>query len=349
MEFKELRVKDIPSLGYVKTSSEYLYLGPTLTDEERDLLSGYNYSYLHKFFGHEYWITSEKIKYTYPGINLPDPFTADVFCQAARDSIYASTGVSINPQSRCFVYYDDGAFVVFIGDATIEWAISFLEYKGQSYEARSKAAEEESKGSFQDNQVRFSATPIDYPRIQFSIGSAPKREVDKFDAEMIRAAEEVRRAIGDLLLNGFSASLIQSWITEQLKLSRLRVTRLFKIQLVDYDLEIKMGPLPKTIFLFYLCHPEGVRFSYLQDHVKELMHIYERVSVNDDPQKMTESIAALTDPLNNSINEKCAAIKKAFLLQVNDDVAKNYYVTGMQGGVKGITLDRNLVEWECEL
>ena len=73
------------------------------------------------------------------------------------------------------------------------------------------------------------------------------------------------------------------------------------------------------------------------------------LDIGDDPQKMKESIVALTDPLNNSINEKCAAIKKAFLLQVNDDVAKNYYVTGMQGGVKGITLDRNLVEWECEL
>jgi hypothetical protein len=73
------------------------------------------------------------------------------------------------------------------------------------------------------------------------------------------------------------------------------------------------------------------------------------LDIGDDPLKMKESIVALTDPLNNSINEKCAAIKKAFLLQVNDDVAKNYYVTGMQGGVKGITLDRNLVEWECEL
>ena len=42
-------------------------------------------------------------------------------------------------------------------------------------------------------------------------------------------------------------------------------------------------------------------------------------------------------------------MKKAFMLQVEDNVAKNYYITGMQGGEKGITLDRNLVEWECEL
>ena len=75
----------------------------------------------------------------------------------------------------------------------------------------------------------------------------------------------------------------------------------------------------------------------------------EKAESDDDLERMKESIGALTNPLNNSINEKCAAIKKAFLLKVNDDIAKNYYVTGMQGGNKGITLDRSLVEWECEL
>ena len=81
----------------------------------------------------------------------------------------------------------------------------------------------------------------------------------------------------------------------------------------------------------------------------ELRNIYGHVSVNDDPVKMDESIASLTDPLNNSICEKCAAIKKAFMLKVHDNVARNYYITGLQGGEKGIALDRKLVEWECQL
>ena len=159
----------------------------------------------------------------------------------------------------------------------------------------------------------------------------------------------IEKMVKDLLLQGFPAEIVQSWLNEAVKLSRLRITRQFKILLVDYDMEIKMGPLPKTVFLFYLRHPEGVKFTYLQDHVDELRNIYGHVSVNDDPVKMDESIASLTDPLNNSICEKCAAIKKAFMLKVNDNVARNYYITGMQGGEKGIALDRNLVEWECQL
>ena len=159
----------------------------------------------------------------------------------------------------------------------------------------------------------------------------------------------IEKMVKDLLLQGFPAEIVQSWLNEVVKLSRLRITRQFKILLVDYDMEIKMGPLPKTVFLFYLRHPEGVKFTYLQDHVDELRNIYGHVSVNDDPVKMDESIASLTDPLNNSICEKCAAIKKAFMLKVHDNVARNYYITGMQGGEKGIALDRNLVEWECQL
>jgi aromatic ring-cleaving dioxygenase len=134
------------------------------------------------------------------------------------------------------------------------------------------------------------------------------------------------------------------------KISRLRITRHFKIFLTDYDnAEVKMGPLPKTIFLFFLRHPEGVMFSHLMDHRKELQMIYERVCTNDDPQKMRDSIKRLTDPLDNSISEKCAAVKKAFILNIADNIACNYYISGAQGEKKGIPLDRSLVEWECEL
>ena len=164
-----------------------------------------------------------------------------------------------------------------------------------------------------------------------------------------QSPEDVKKAIEALLMTGFSVDVIKSWLEDSVKLSRLRITKQFRIVLVDYDKEVKMGPLPKTVFLFYLRHPEGVQFSYLQDHVKELRHIYGYLSRNDDPKKMEESIASLTNPLNNSISEKCTAVKTAFLKQVQEDVSKHYYIRGVQGGKKGIALNRDLVEWECEL
>ena len=239
-------------------------------------------------------------------------------------------------------------------------------FSGELYESvnddiEHEPCQDEDAVKEETDDIRFSVRPskpqvercrkLSEPEIRFRVTSQQELpQADQtFSAEMAKAAAEIEKMVKDLLLQGFPAEIVQSWLNEAVKLSRLRITRQFKILLVDYDMEIKMGPLPKTVFLFYLRHPEGVKFTYLQDHVDELRNIYGHVSVNDDPVKMDESIASLTDPLNNSICEKCAAIKKAFMLKVHDNVARNYYITGMQGGEKGIALDRNLVEWECQL
>ena len=239
-------------------------------------------------------------------------------------------------------------------------------FSGELYESvnddiEQESCQDEDAAKEETDDIRFSVRPskpqvercrkLSEPEIRFRVTSQqePPQADQTFSAEMAKAAAEIEKMVKDLLLQGFPAEIVQSWLNEAVKLSRLRITRQFKILLVDYDMEIKMGPLPKTVFLFYLRHPEGVKFTYLQDHVDELRNIYGHVSVNDDPVKMDESIASLTDPLNNSICEKCAAIKKAFMLKVHDNVARNYYITGMQGGEKGIALDRNLVEWECQL
>ena len=239
-------------------------------------------------------------------------------------------------------------------------------FSGELYESvnddiEQEPCQDEDAAKEDTDDIRFSVRPskpqvercrkLSEPEICFRVTSQqePPQADQTFSTEMAKAAAEIEKMVKDLLLQGFPAEIVQSWLNEAVKLSRLRITRQFKILLVDYDMEIKMGPLPKTVFLFYLRHPEGVKFTYLQDHIDELRNIYGHVSVNDDPVKMDESIASLTDPLNNSICEKCAAIKKAFMLKVHDNVARNYYITGLQGGEKGIALDRNLVEWECQL
>jgi hypothetical protein len=54
----------------------------------------------------------------------------------------------------------------------------------------------------------------------------------------------------------------------------------------------------------------------------------------------------VTNPLQNSINEKCARIKAAFLGEFDDYMAKYYYIDGKRGEAKGIALPRDLVVWE---
>ena len=63
-------------------------------------------------------------------------------------------------------------------------------------------------------------------------------------------------------------------------------------------------------------------------------------------ERVIQSIEDVTNPLLNSINEKCARIRGAFVGQFDDHLARHYYIDGLRGEAKKIALPRDLVVWE---
>ena len=59
-----------------------------------------------------------------------------------------------------------------------------------------------------------------------------------------------------------------------------------------------------------------------------------------------KSIEDVTNPMLNSINEKCARIRKVFVTMLDSNVAEQYYIKGARGKAKKIALPRELVAWE---
>lgn len=377
---------EIKSLTFLKKTDNVIYVGPELSAAEKSLLTatGAPVVFVQDIIAK---LSKEVLEYNFPGVALPEAFSVDRINAQIRSELAFSADPT-HYMVVHFVHGDFHVYDAETNLDKLVWYLRRLvdrpvpmekvspkakrklrviwdkmsKFSGELYESvEQELSQDEDAAKEETDDIRFSVRPskpqvercrkLSEPEIRFRVTSQqePPQADQTFSTEMAKAAAEIEKMVKDLLLQGFPAEIVQSWLNEAVKLSRLRITRQFKILLVDYDMEIKMGPLPKTVFLFYLRHPEGVKFTYLQDHVDELRSIYGHVSVNDDPVKMDESIASLTDPLNNSICEKCAAIKKAFMLKVHDNVARNYYITGMQGGEKGIALDRNLVEWECQL
>ena len=179
---------------------------------------------------------------------------------------------------------------------------------------------------------------------------------DRFDYDIKQLLEEVREKVAELRLRGISESVITRYMKPVPELSKLIVTYDMRILLEDYDKEVVMQPINKTVFLLFLRHPEGLFFKRLCEHANELAVIYhcvkekknnieQMLSVN---QKVPTSILAIVDPLSNSVNEKCTRIKENFLLLVHDDIAKQYYITGQKGDVKSIKLPRHLVVWKTK-
>ena len=382
--FNEIKSGDIPILSFLKGTDYAMYVGPDLNPRERQQLKSKDIPvpviYLPEILEQ---LSESVLGYNFPGVVLPESLSVEsIYAQ-----IRAEFDGRVTPESRLIVKYNGDVLVIYDAKDCFSLVISYLinmckpaskrkvKITGirfnkisrfddslldlyESLDEESPFKEEPAADLSEPEGIRFRISESreesrreKKEEILFSTESRCREMLseESFDEEMQNALKEAEEMIKGLLLKGCPTELILSWLNQNVKLSRLRITKHYKILLVDYDKEIKMGPLPKTVFLFFLRHPEGVMFSHLQDYKQELKEIYGRVCTNDDLEKMEQSISRLTDPFDNSICEKCAAVKKAFVMNVSDTIAKNYYVNGSQGEKKSISLDRNLVEWECEL
>lgn len=132
----------------------------------------------------------------------------------------------------------------------------------------------------------------------------------------------------DLLLRSIGVSVLEELRIEAAKsrLSRLLITKDYRIILVDYDnKEVEMTPVHKAVYLLFLNHPEGIEFKKLSEYRAELLQYYMATARLMDKQTIIESVDMLVNPLNNSINEKCSRIKSIFL-NMMDQYTANYYI-----------------------
>lgn len=186
-------------------------------------------------------------------------------------------------------------------------------------------------------------------------GSRPDYADNRFDDEMANMAEEVKNKIMQLKQEGYFELLLSTLgkeLIDEMKiqtqlpsLSRLVITDKFEIFLPGYNnLEIKMTPLPKAVYILFLRHEKGIRFKMLPEYQQELFSIYSKISSSDSVEQIAESIKTVTNPYRNAINEKCSRIREAFLVHFDDYFARNYYVTGKRGEEKKVILSSSMIQ-----
>ena len=132
--------------------------------------------------------------------------------------------------------------------------------------------------------------------------------------------------------------------------TQLIVTEDYKVVLAgEKPMEIEMEPLVKAVYLLFLSHPEGIVLKYLPDYRTELTSIYLLLRPYGLTDRVKKSIVDVTTPTQNSINEKCARIRKQFSSVLPQSVARYYAISGKRGEVKKIDLVRANVVWKCKL
>ena len=125
---------------------------------------------------------------------------------------------------------------------------------------------------------------------------------------------------------------------QNLKPSKLRITRSKKLILVDYGkIEIKLTPLEKTLYLFFLQYSEGVMLHDLPDYRDQLKEIYSGISTSGLLAEICKRVDDLVNVNSNSASEKISKIKNAFVTAIGTDLSKHYFIHGSNGEPKKIS------------
>ena len=176
--------------------------------------------------------------------------------------------------------------------------------------------------------------------------STENEELKQFHCSILM--EEVKERVRMLKEYGMNETDIISCLFKQQSLPQLFISKNYRLFIGNDRKEIHMEPLIKAVYLLFLKHPEGIIFKHLPDYRKELAEIYQKIKPLGLNERALQSIEDVTNPCLNSINEKCARIRKAFLDLMDANLAEQYYIKGTRGEAKKIALPRDLVVWEAD-
>ena len=174
------------------------------------------------------------------------------------------------------------------------------------------------------------------------------KEMEQFHCSIL--LDEVKEKVRKLKAYGVDEAEIAAVMDDEKLFPQLVVKEDYKVVLVGDELiEVDMEPLVKAVYLLFLSHPEGIVLKCLPDYRAELTDIYLLLRPAGMTDRVEKSIKDVTNPTHNSINEKCARIRKLFSEVLPRSVAGYYAISGKRGEAKKIDLVRANVVWECKL
>ena len=134
-------------------------------------------------------------------------------------------------------------------------------------------------------------------------------------------------------------------VTQQVSRIAIRGIRR-EIYLIDFgNAQFKFTPLEKTVYFFFLNHPEGVEFNRVQDYYQEMHDIYSELAPTKTSEQIEASVSALCSPLDSSLSEKVSKIRSKIISVVGDRMSEYYIIAGENSSPKRIGIDRGLVEF----
>jgi hypothetical protein len=158
--------------------------------------------------------------------------------------------------------------------------------------------------------------------------------------------EEVRERINKLRQRGIAEYILEQLLHPDNRLSRMVITKDYRIVLPDYnDMEIKMEPLVKAVYLLFLRHPEGILLKQRDRFRQELEDIYTIISPATAREDIQARVGRLVNLQDNSFSEKASVLNARLEELLPAGTAEDYKIQGYNGHPRRIPLNPLLVHW----
>lgn len=168
-----------------------------------------------------------------------------------------------------------------------------------------------------------------------------KIHAENIDTEIIEQAFRIFEGVRNELI-------FKKRTTIQKKAAQLplTITNRNKILIDKLNLEIRLKPMEKALYIFYLKQKEGVLFKNMVDYQSDLFEIYGKISTSDDTEVQEERIRLLVNPLENSFNVQKARINKTITDLLGEEIAQFYKIDGTAGNPFKINLSKDLIQFQ---
>lgn len=131
---------------------------------------------------------------------------------------------------------------------------------------------------------------------------------------------------------------------------RLAITVTKQHEIFIGNLEIRLTPLRKTLYLFFLTNKisneNGILFNHLSDYKTELLSIYRRIAVEGDMEILKTRIYDLVSPLNDRFSQEKSRINALISEILGKNIAKNYMISGGRNEPSKINISTDLIQFQ---
>lgn len=164
------------------------------------------------------------------------------------------------------------------------------------------------------------------------------------DGETARMLSEMERMARALMAKGVRTKVFEEMVASLDRPSPLVVDGRGHVVLPEYgDMQIRLNPMEKTLYHFFLAHPDGILADELVGHRRELMALYRKASVFDEWELAENAIDALLSEDKKTFYTNVSRIKSRFTSRLGDRIARNYIIRKDERGVYSIPLPRSMV------